>query len=433
MTKVVSHVFTIFLGAVVMSSTAAKGSNSGPVKVEIRGEPGGYVLYRGGKPYLVKGAGGTSDLELLRTQGANSIRTWHVGDGSILDEAHALGMTVSLCLDIARERHGFDYDDPKAVQAQFDSAKAAVLRHRNHPALLTWFIGNELNFDYTNPKVYDAVNDIAEMIKELDPNHPTTTTTAGVSAELMHDIRTRAPALDFISIQVYGALAVLPEFIERLDIRMPIMVTEWGTVGHWEVDQTTWGAPLELNSTAKADHYLEGYQEKILPLAGKVIGDYMFLWGQKQERTPTWYGVLTADGKKTQAVDVLHYLWQGDWPEDRSPSLKSITLEGQQAADSIELKPGQQVSAVADIVSMDGQPTSIVWEVFEESRATEVGGDKETVPAEVDVNLKPGEAGMVSFSAPQNPGPYRLFVYGRDPGGNMAHGNIPFRVKAEEE
>ena len=90
-----------------------------PVPVEIQRTATGWQLLRGGEPYFVKGAGGdVYKLDLLKSLGANAIRTWGVGDGSVLDEAHARGMTVLLCLDIAPERLGFDYDDTDAVNAQ---------------------------------------------------------------------------------------------------------------------------------------------------------------------------------------------------------------------------------------------------------------------------------------------------------------------------
>ena len=71
------------------------------------------------------------------------------------------------------------------------------------------------------------------------------------------------------------------------------MVTEWGPLGFWEVGKTDWGAPIEQNSTEKARHYLGGYQNFILPaLPRQALGSYVFLWGQKQERTPTWFSMV---------------------------------------------------------------------------------------------------------------------------------------------
>ena len=57
--------------------------------------------------------------------------------------------------------------------------------------MLIWAIGNELNLRATNPKVWDAVNDISKMIHEIDPNHLTTTTLAGISKQEVDYIKER--------------------------------------------------------------------------------------------------------------------------------------------------------------------------------------------------------------------------------------------------
>ena len=50
-----------------------------------------------------------------------------------------------------------------------EKLREEVLKYKDHPALLAWGIGNELNLQYKNPKVWNAVNDIAKMIHEVDP------------------------------------------------------------------------------------------------------------------------------------------------------------------------------------------------------------------------------------------------------------------------
>ena len=118
-----------------------------------------------------------------REHGGNSLRTWTTDNGrdtgkQVLDRALSNGLYVAMGLDVDHERRGFDYDNTNAVARQLDLLKAQVLQYRNHPALLVWVVGNELNFE-KNPKVWDAVNDLSKMIHEIDPNHPTTTTLAG--------------------------------------------------------------------------------------------------------------------------------------------------------------------------------------------------------------------------------------------------------------
>ena len=413
-----------------LALSAGAAAQDGPIPVEIRGEPGSFMLYRGGEPYHIRGAGAETlgDLESLARHGGNSVRTWSPGDGRVLDLAHELGLTVALCLDIARERHGFDYDDAEAVARQFDEAREIVLRYRDHPALLVWVIGNELNHDYENPRVYDAVNDISRMIHELDPNHPTTTTTAGISAELARVIQQRAPDLDFLSIQVYGDVFNLPRLLAQLDPELPLMVTEWGTIGHWEVPLTEWGAPIELHSSGKADVYRRGFGEILAPMRGRLIGNYAFLWGQKQERTPTWYGVFTADGRSTEAVDVLHRIWSGQWPDNRAPLIGHMRLDDQDADENVRLRAGENYIAEIGAEDLDGDALIFDWRVMEESTATQTGGDAEEIPAELSGLIADPGLREISLRAPARPGAYRLFVYVGDGLGQVAHANVPFFV-----
>ena len=74
--------------------------------------------------------------------------------------------------------------------------KAQVLRYKDHPALIIWAIGNELNLNAKNSKVWDAVNDISKMIHQLDPNQLTTSPLAGANPKLLLEIKKRAPDLD---------------------------------------------------------------------------------------------------------------------------------------------------------------------------------------------------------------------------------------------
>ena len=119
------------------------------------------------------------------------------------------------------------------------------MKYKDHPALLAWMVGNEANLFFENPRVFDAINDIAGMIHEVDGLHPVTTALAGFNPELAGLIEQRAPDLDFVSIQMYGDIVHLPAILEASDWEAPLFVTEWGAIGHWEVAQTSWGAPIE--------------------------------------------------------------------------------------------------------------------------------------------------------------------------------------------
>lgn len=407
---------------------------SGALKVEIQQLDGRYQLVRNGEPYFIRGAGlNFRSLESFKAHGGNSIRTWNTDARDMdtmayLDMAHAMGISVSLCLPVKPPRWGFDYHDQDKVNAQFEAIKAEVLKYKDHPALLTWIIGNELNHKAPDYQVYNAVNDIALMIKQLDPNHPTTTTLAGLHEDDLTAVLERAPSLDFISLQVYGQLNILPDFIKQQNFTKPFMITEWGAIGYWEVKQTDWHAPIEMNSSLKAHHYLQGYQQRLMQVSDQLIGNYVFLWGQKQERTPTWFGLFTENGNETEVVDVMHYLWNGVWPDNRAPVVNTMLLNGQKATDNIHLSAGQSYTASVDSHDPENQPLDYRWEVKPESDSEKEGGDFEESISSLQNLMQSEHSALVTFTAPTKPGAYRLFVYIHDEYNKVAHANIPFWV-----
>jgi hypothetical protein len=403
--------------------------------VTLERRDGRYTLVRNGATYRPQGAGlGSGDPAVLAEHGGNSYRTWGIGADiedakRQLNDANALGLSVALCLNGGKERHGFDYDDAGAVASQLDRLRAEVTALKDHPALLAWIIGNEPNLDFQNPKVFDAIDEISRMIHAVDGDHPTTTALAGFNAELAALIESRAKDLDFVSVQFYGALVELPQILSDLGWDKPILVTEWGTVGHWEMPSTAWGAPIELDSSAKADFYLDSYRKGIASMPEQVIGSYAFLWGQKQERTPTWYGMFLPDGSETEAVDVMHYIWTGSWPANRTPRVSSLVLGSKSAGQDVTLAPGSKVMAAIDAADPDGDMLEYEWLVMRESSATSTGGDAETVPESFPGLIGDAVDGTVAVTAPAEPGPYRLFVYVRDGNGNAGHANLPFLVQ----
>ena len=413
---------------------------AGPAHVEVVRADGRYQLTVDGEPFYVRGAGlEFGDVAALAARGGNSFRTWRTDNGEktareVLDEAHAHGLMVTMGLEIARERpgqgrgvFGFDYDDRAAVAEQLARVRAEVLALKDHPALLMWGIGNELNLGAENPRVWDAVGEISDMIHAVDGRHPTTTMLAGISRDLVDEIRVRAPSLDLLSVQFYADIENLARRIEDAGWDGPYLVTEWGATGHWEVPQTPWGAPIENTSSVKADLYRARYETAIAADSTQILGSYVFLWGQKQERTPTWYGLFLPGGEATEVVDVMEELWTGAPPANRTPRLGAFRLDGRTATDAVVLDPGQAVAARVAATDPDGDPLRYAWEVREEQRDLSEGGDDESVPA-----LVPGAVAArgpdATLTAPATPGAYRLFVTITDGRGHAAHANLPFYV-----
>jgi len=419
----------VFLISITSSAQNSNRQNT-PVKVEIRKTDSTYQLIREGKPYFVRGAGGTAYPDRIKAFGGNSIRTWGTRDAQrVLDTASKYGLTVLMGLDVARERHGFNYDDTAAVRKQLNKIREEVLKYKDHPALLGWGIGNELNLQYKNPKVWNAVNDISKMIHQLDPNHPTTTVLAGINKTLVDYIKERTPDIDLLSINTYAGLSNLPRTIIQSGWNGPYMVTEWGPTGHWEGLQTKWKSSIEETSSEKAAVYKNRYETAIEKNKDKCMGSYVFLWGQKQERTPTWYGVFTEKGEESEVVDVMQFLWSGNWPKNKAPHLYSLKVDNKKAIDDIYLSPGENYKAIAVAFDPDKDKLFYRWELMPEPTQLSTGGDFEARPKSLDGLVKPGENGNVTIKTPDKEGAYRLFVYIMDGNNNVATANVPFYIK----
>ncbi len=403
-----------------------------PVKVELKQTDGRYLLHVNGEPFFVKGAGCEfGNIEALGKHGANSFRTWRTENDrqdakDVLDRAYKSGLLVLMGLEVGKERHGFSYDDTTWVKKQFEYLKGEVMRLKDHPALLGWAIGNELNLRTTDWKVYDAVNDISKMIHEVDPNHVTTTTTAGIGKVEVDEIKKRCTDIDFLSIQMYGDIVNLRKRIEDAGWDGPYMVTEWGATGHWEVPSTPWNAPIEQTSMEKAEAFQHRYEVAIMADKKKCLGSYVFLWGQKQERTPTWYGMFLESGEETETVDAMHYIWNGKWPENRCPVLGSLRINGHNAYDTIIFNKGEKMNAAATAHDFDGDTLVYQWEIIREAIELSDGGDHEKRPETI---VKYTGNAEETLAIPLVPGAYRIFVYVLDGHNHAATANIPFMIK----
>lgn len=403
-----------------------------PVKAEIKNENGRFVLYRGNEPYFIKGAVGWGFLDVLTESGANSIRSSY----RILDDAHQRGMTVLVNLPMGAERNGFDYNDEQAVRVQFLKNKEIVEKYKDHPAVLMWAVGNELDHipgdkDY-NLKVWDAINDIAGMIKKIDPNHPVMTVVGYGKLEKLKDIKERCPNLDLLGINAYAALMKVPKWLRAHNWEKPFVVTEWGPSGWWEVPQTKQGVVIEETSTEKARVYKERY-EKVISANPLCIGSYVFLWTtNRQERTHTWFNMFH-DSLKTQTVEVMQYMWTGKWPANRTPRITSLSVNGRTPLESIEVQPGSLNSATAETSDPENDKLEYEWELLPEpEQFGAYAGQGETKPKPVeDFIISRGNA-TIKFRVPAKGNiNYRLFVYVRDGRGNIAVANAPFYVKSE--
>ncbi|WP_299826506.1 glycoside hydrolase family 2 TIM barrel-domain containing protein [uncultured Pontibacter sp.] len=399
-------------------------------KVEVVKESDGrYVLYRNGEPYYIKGAAGYDFYDRLADYGGNSVRVWHTDDAQrILDEAHKNGLTVTLGLWMAREREGFNYYDKDLVQQQLEELKQVVLKYKDHPALLMWGVGNELYAEGSNVKVWDAVNQVAEMIHEVDPDHPTTTTVMNVPVKIVNIIVDRCPALDILSINSFGGLYSMHDELAKTDWKGPYVVSEFGAMGYWESYLTWWMAPIEQTSSEKAEFTRKFYKDIILKDTTQCLGSYVFMWGNKQETTPTWFSMINNDGEETEMVQVMQELWSGTEAPNKAPYIAYLKLNNQFAFDQVYLRPEQTYLGAAYLFDPDQDSVQVHWEVLPEVKAEDGNTGQEETPQPVQGLLSNFKDNKLILKTPKKEGAYRLYLYARDGNKNIATANIPFYV-----
>ncbi|MEM7081645.1 MAG: glycoside hydrolase family 2 TIM barrel-domain containing protein [Pseudomonadota bacterium] len=362
----------------------------------------------------------------LAATGANSIRTWGVeGADAILDEAHALGLTVTIGIWLGHERHGFDYGDEAQVAEQMARAKAAVLAHKDHPALLMWGIGNEMEGfgDGNDPTIWKAVNDIAAMVKELDPHHPTMTVTAEIGGDRVEWLHRRSPAIDVHGINSYGGAPSLPKRLAEAGATKPYVLTEFGTVGSWESGKTAWGSPYEQTSTEKAAFFKLSYESAVLEQPGKALGAYVFTWGFKMEGTATWLGLLLPDGSTIATVDAMTEYWTGEPPANRSPVVTPLRIDGPD-----QVKPGALISVSTDVSDPESKSLTARWTLRPESSEMLTGGDFRRDLPDIPEAIVEATLDDVRLRMPPEPGAYRLFYYVNDGAGKAATASLPILV-----
>jgi hypothetical protein len=408
------------------------------VEVKVQKDAAGhFTLVRDGKPYFINGAGGSDHLAVLKECGGNSIRTWGIEslekmvDGKpLLDRCQELGITVTVGLWVAHERHGFDYANAEQVRKQRQAIRVAVHKYKDHPAVLMWGLGNEMEGPdkaEAVPHVWKELNQLAAIVKEEDPKHPVMTVIAGAARIKVKGILEHYPNLDVLGVNAYASGAGSAAAVKEAGWKKSFVLAEFGTPGHWEVPKTKWGAPIEPTDREKAASYYATHTTLKEEAADVFLGSYCFLWGHKQETTSTFYGMFLKTGEKLPSVDAMCRAWTGKWPANRCPRIKGVESDLKEAVAA----PGKEFTIRAEATDPDNDELKYEWTVTAESTDVRVGGDKESEPPSFPDSVIAMKGDQATIKTPTKPGNYRVFVYIRDGKGGASTENFCFQVKGK--
>ncbi|GAA4346511.1 glycoside hydrolase family 2 TIM barrel-domain containing protein [Hymenobacter saemangeumensis] len=401
---------------------------SGVVPVQVVKTDKGYALQRDGKPYFIKGAAGVQKLNLIREKGGNSVRIYTATYADVLlDEAQRNGLTVMFGLWMKPPYEKFDYYDPKAVAEQQAEVYRQVMRFKNHPALLMWNLGNELDNHNGDFKVYQIVNETARMIHKLDPNHPVTTTITDGTYSIP-SIAHLCTDLDVLTINVFTKLAEQPQRIAEAGWKGPYIIGEFGGRGWWESPLTSWDAPLDQSGTAKAEFLRNGYVSTIAGHPSHCLGAYVLYWGNRFEQTDMWLSLFAPTGEKTPMVDMIEKLWTTKKPANEAPRVGPILLNNKLDTHDVALAPGAAYPASITATDPEGDSLRVEWRVTRDVDEFHTLPQNRTAPEPIPGAIDQARGLTAVVRTPTARGAYRLLVNVYDGKGSVSNNSFPFFV-----
>lgn len=390
----------------------------------------GFLLYRNGAPYFIEGVSGAEHWEIAASHGGNTVRTYHTYKlDSLLNLATRLNLTVAVGLELPKMRNKNIYNQSEQAEEARKKVVETINNYKDHPAVLCWVLGNEVNLLHESDKEYwEWTETTIQAIHKADSTHPVMVCVNEMRKNY-EMVAEYAPSLDILGVNVFGNIEEMNMNLASEDTWSgPIIIAEWSPLGYWEASRTEWNAPIE-ESDARKGALFEWYYETYLKNPGpRLLGSMAFYWGQKQERTHTWFSIFSEKGEKTTIVDALSKVWEGPEPANHAPVIGAIYFHEMEPSPNIYLTQHDTIVVQAFPDDVDADSLTLSWELFHEGDyMNSTGGDVEKKPQSLDLSIMV-DGNWAWFEVPEKVGPYRLFSYVSDGKGGFGVHNIPFFV-----
>lgn len=236
-----------------------------------------------------------SDFPLMRDLGLNAIRTYRpLTRSEALDAASAHGLHVIQQFTV----EPLKLTCPEGRQYVEDRFAEMVSEWKDHPAILIWLIGNEVNASFQPadwPAWYQLVDAMAgrahavETEVGMPPYHPVTTANSDmwgfddVCADGVSD-DAAMPNLDLWSLQAYRDCAfgllhgdsVFDQYAEMVDCARPLLMSEFGCDA-WDSAAGAEATVLQQDCIASLLDELQARRSVAGP-GGVGVGGSLFEW-----------------------------------------------------------------------------------------------------------------------------------------------------------
>ncbi|MEN0019660.1 MAG: hypothetical protein AAF747_02125 [Planctomycetota bacterium] len=368
--------------------------------------------------FRINGVCGTSNLELAKQFGINTIRGYTINlreDGTIktLDEAHALGMKVIVSEwmphhgeNTGRDGAKWNFDYTANIDERLAKFTEKVDAIGDHPAILMWGLGNEVHLDR---EYLEYVNLMSLAIHERFPLAITSLTMINAKPDNIRKIAEYAPDLDVIGVQSYS-LGAVRGGIRNMEEHWgkPYYYSEFNGKGPWNFQKTTWGSayedlPAQRSSDIKA--CLEAFDD-----APRCLGSTAFVWGHFGVQRPSYFSLLLS-----------HHPGGFDAAERAGISTEPLitSLTGIHGESELTVAPGEQFSVRATATDADDDNVRLVYWIIGKP-----GGRYIAVSGPIDAN-DDGVAQLIAANSPRDD--CLVMVYALDDNGGASATTIPVR------
>jgi len=303
-----------------------------------------------GKPFDIKGAtfGYVNDVDNYKTYfedlkflGVNTIRLWATNEstGKLLDVADSYGIKVMVGIWMRHGRPGMEDDDSfnylkdkEGMEAMYTNAIKTVETYKNHPAVLTWGIGNEVYLNMATDAEKEAYSKLLERIckdiKKIDTNHPITSVEAWTFG--LDWWQKFVPSIDIYGLNSYGAGAnYLAEELEKRGIDKPYILTEFGVTGEWDIKAEKNGIKIEPTDQEKYDAIVNGYRDWITSKPS-CLGVYVFHYANGNQFLSPWL-FTHFKGMRRPQYWAIREAYTGKKPIHVIPKIKTFQLPDAEA------------------------------------------------------------------------------------------------------
>ncbi|ACY19141.1 coagulation factor 5/8 type domain protein [Haliangium ochraceum DSM 14365] len=384
-----------------------------PSVVRVTGSNGNWTLTVDGQPYTPRGStwGPSSKtpeevaalpgyMQQFRAMGGNTTRTWGTSMGisdteskDLLDAAAAHDVRIIMGFWLVPgggpgSGGCIDYTDP--AETYMNAVKSEILqmvnRYKNHPGVLMWDIGNEsiLGFSqcaaqgWSEQKIEAVriayarfVNELSIEIHAIDPNHPTTNTSAYTPA--WPYLRDHAPDLDMLGINSYGDVCNIQTAWEAGNYGKPYILTEGGNDGEWEVPDDVNGVPDEPSDIEKGEAYSTAWK-CLMDHQNVALGGTMFHFTTTGDFLGVWFGALTNSLRRPSYFSQARSFGIDTSNMNTAPVVHSVDI-----ANSTSVVLGQAFTVSVDASDPEGDALTHSFHL----NSAYINGSGNTVEAEV--------------------------------------------------